>query len=156
ADIVPVVVAGVVDEGPALQRRLPLRLDAEAIGGFPDRPLDDVADPDGTLAGPVEREIDRLLRRITRAGEHLEGPLEIGFEGRGQEADAEELVEGDALEAVGGREIEDVDRLLPVGSGTRLHADDVADEPAGDRLVLRDELDLDPLAAGLVEDLAEG
>ena len=47
---VSALVAGVLDEGPALQRDLALVVDAEAIAGLPDGALDDIADLDMAFA----------------------------------------------------------------------------------------------------------
>ena len=94
-----------------------------------------------------------------RPGQDAESPLEIVFEDRIEEADAQELLERNRLQPLGAHDVEDIacrGAVLVVVNGPRLHADDGAGEPGRDRLVLRQELDLDLLAASLVQDLAEG
>src|SRR5262249_25090746 len=99
----------VLDEGPALQGDLVLGVDAQAVGGFPYRPFDDIGGLDRAFAGAVERDGDRFLLRVMRAGQYLQGALELVLERRILELHRADLVERDRLDAGRCVKVEDLD-----------------------------------------------
>ena len=80
--VVPVVVAGVFNDGPALDVNLAVLLQADAIAGLPDRMLDDVADTHGPFAdaGEAQADASSSAYRGTRPGRA--GLAGIRFPGR--------------------------------------------------------------------------
>ena len=94
-----------------------------------------------------------------RQGQHLQRPLDLAVHDRVQEPHPLQVGELDGAQALGAPEVELLDldgAVLAGGLALLLDADDGAGEVAGLGDVAGLQGDLDLLAAGLVEDLAEG
>src|ERR1700722_13522403 len=97
-DVVPVFTDGVVDDSPALQKRLFLRLVGkdDAIGGFPDRHLADVTDVEIaiTRAGGGKGHAANIL--IAGGGDESEVAADFELEIGVEDADGSGGIEIDA------------------------------------------------------------
>ena len=145
---------------------LAIGLDAQTIAGLPDGMLDDVADLDGAFALAGEVEADRFLLHVVRGGQDLQGPLKFTVESRVQKTHGQDLIHADALNARFAGQVQHllIDKHGFVADDLPLdfHADDGAEPARGlgiGGLTPRDgrgsQRDLDLLAAGLVENLAQ-
>ena len=158
AHVLPVLVAGVLDDGPALQRRLALLVQHQPVAGLPDGVFDDVADLHRPLSVAGEVEADGALLAVVGGGQHFQGAAELGVERRVEEAQPLHLRQRHRAHALGAQQVQHVHldhRVLGAGLVLFLHADDDAGHRAGLGGVALLEDDLDLLAAGLVEDLAQ-
>ena len=73
-DVLPILAAQILDDGPALQARARggrIGAEGEAVGGLPDRHLDDVGHAHRALALPAHREVDgaRVLGTVPLDGD---------------------------------------------------------------------------------------
>src|SRR5205823_2641494 len=105
ADVLPVLVAGVLDQGPALQQwgavLAVLAAEHEPIARLPQRVLDDVADLDVALAVALEIEADDLLLAIVRGGEDFQGAAQLAVDARVEEAEPLHLRQRHGAHALG-------------------------------------------------------
>ena len=88
AHILPVLFTGIVHDRPPLQHRLAvlLRGQHQPVARLPDGVLDDVAHADLALAFAVEAQGNRLLLRVVREGQRLQGPAELTLQDGIEEA----------------------------------------------------------------------
>ena len=155
ADILPILVAGVLDDGPALKKRLALLVQHEPIARFPDRVLHDVADPHAAFAVALEAETDHFLFRVVRGGQHFQSALELAVKGGIEKANTLNLGEQDTLHAVRRQQIQHIHLGLGGVFAAHFHAHDGACQCRRQRAGIRAHGHFDFLAAGLVQDLAE-
>ncbi len=151
-DFLPIFFGRVLHDRPALQEGRLVVLEHQAVAGFPDRRLLDIADADLPLAVAEKVQGDAFLVGIVTAGQHGQGLAEFLVEFFIEQADRADLVERHAAQARVGEQIEYLDVRRVVIAADRFLAGFDAQDDAGDGI---GGVDLDALAADLVEDLAQ-
>ena len=151
ADVLPIGVAGVLDDGPALKQGLIVVAQDQAVTGFPDRRLDDVAERDLLLTLAADVDGHRLFVLVAGRGQNRQGPGQFLLQSRLQELDAGDAGQLEAHQPGVGQDHQHVDghRLVVDHLGAFLDADD----RAGVRLRRRDQ---DARPAKLGQKLPEG
>src|SRR5207302_1413129 len=107
--VLPIFIARVFNDGPALKERLAVLVQHQAIARLPDRVLHHVADADAALAVSLEIQRDHLLLRVVSGRQHLQGALELAVERGIRETDALYLPFRNALHPFGRQQVEHVD-----------------------------------------------
>ena len=105
-DVVPIFLRGVFDDGPALQERLLVVGQDEAIRGLPDRGRLDVAHADVPRSLAQETQLDRLFVVRVARGQHGQGLAQLGVKLLVGQLDACDRVERHGAKALLGEEIE--------------------------------------------------
>src|SRR4051794_28179457 len=105
------------------------------------------------FARAVELQTDHFFLAVVSRGQHAKSAAKLGIEGRIQESYALDLPKGYRSQAVDAKEIE-LMCFLACALRLRFHAHDLAGRGGPGSTALQDQFNL--LAAGLVEDLAEG
>ncbi len=149
-DVVPILLGRVFDDGPALQERLLVVGQHEAIRGFPDWGRLDVAHANVPRPLAQEAQLDRLFVVRVARGQHGQGLAQFGIELLVGQLDAGDGVERHGAKALHGEEIEHgLFRRFMVAQ-LHLAAFDSDDDAA--QLVGR--FDHDALAAKLLQELS--
>src|SRR5262249_38337784 len=133
ADVLPVLVAGVFDQGPTLQERSAvltvLAAEYEPIARLPHGVFDNIADFHIPLAVALEVQTDDLFLAVVRGGEDFEGPTEFAVDAGIEETQALHLRQRDRTQSLGTEEVELVavdNVVLAVRLRPGLHAHDDA------------------------------
>lgn len=91
-DVGPVLADRVVDDGPALEKRLPLRRQYQAVGALPDRNLADIADKQLALTAAAGRDRQGAEVLLGRRGDDVEVTSQFAAQAPIGDADAHRRV----------------------------------------------------------------
>ena len=94
AHVLPVLVRGVLDDGPALQRRLAVLVEHQPIAALPHRRFDDITDLHRPLSFAAKLHGDAFLLAVVGIGEHIQRAVQFAVEHRVEEAHALHLFSG--------------------------------------------------------------
>ncbi len=157
-DILPVLIGGVLDNGPALQIGLLLLVQDQTIAGLPDGVLDHIAHAHLTLTLTQEADAHRLLLRVMRQSQRLQSLFELALLDRIEETHTLHFGQLQRPQTVSAPQVEEFDLDGAVLARCLLLSFNADDRSChGPCLVgiALSEDDFDLLAAGLVEDLTE-